>query len=378
MRLGIYAFFDEDGRLEEGDLLYLEAVAAELDELVIVVNGTITEATRRMFERYTEEIICRENIGLDAGGFRELLLERLSRPRWQNADELVLFNNTVFGPVQPLRPIFEKFTGASVDFWGITLYHDDDFPDHIQSYFLVFKNPVLQSAAFLSFWENLRMDFTLPAYLIVEYEIAMTGFLEEAGFQSGVVRIMKGNQIYSDPLGALEAGLPVLKKKPFRSYRFRVKPAEYQDALRYIGERNPALAAAVRSYMKRYHVDGTRRPSAPLAGVIWSNEEILKELRPYASIYIYGATTRSFFLMTHCREKQCIFVESDAYYHGAHQGEWPVLKFSELPAAVPDDAIMVVFLRKENVDPVREMLETIFRHVIYVCEPFPKKKEEGK
>lgn len=54
------------------------------------------------------------------------------------------------------------------------------------------------------------------------------------------------------------------------------------------------------------------------------------------------------------------------------------MKFSELPAAVPDDAIMVVFLRKENVDPVREMLETIFRHVIYVCEPFPKKKEEGK
>ena len=206
--------------MEEGDLLYLEAVAAELDELVIVVNGTITEATRRMFERYTEEIICRENIGLDAGGFRELLLERLSRPRWQNADELVLFNNTVFGPVQPLRPIFEKFTGASVDFWGITLYHDDDFPDHIQSYFLVFKNPVLQSAAFLSFWENLRMDFTLPAYLIVEYEIAMTGFLEEAGFQSGVVRIMKGNQIYSDPLGGAGGGASRFEKEavPFVSF----------------------------------------------------------------------------------------------------------------------------------------------------------------
>ena len=79
MRLGIYAFYDSEGIADAGDLLYLDAVAAELDELFIVVNGKLTPETRSCFERCASRVFCRENRGMDGGAFQEALLERLPR-----------------------------------------------------------------------------------------------------------------------------------------------------------------------------------------------------------------------------------------------------------------------------------------------------------
>lgn len=369
MRLGIYAFFNETGELEACDRIYLEAVAAELDELVIVVNGAASEETRRFFAQHADDVFYRENVGLDAGAFREALLERLPQERWRTADELVLFNNTMIGPFRPLGSIFQHFTAAPVDFWGMTLNHSTRLQDHIQSYFLVFKQRVLSSAAFLEFWQDLRMDFTDWAYLVVEYEVAMAQYLAQAGFSYDVVSVVDEDGIYSRPMACLEAGVPVLKKKTFRSHVYGVTPAEYRVVLQRAETASPSLRKAICAYMAHGGFDSEAEPSPEPPGVLWTNEEILSALRPYRQAYFYGLTIRSFYVATLCREKQCIFVESDACYHGPHQGEWPVRKLSELPTSAPDDAIMVVFLRKKHADALRVPLEERFHHVIYLCEP---------
>ena len=65
------------------------------------------------------------------------------------------------------------------------------------------------------------------------------------------------------------------------------------------------------------------------------------------------------------------FVESDACWHGSQQGEYRVLRLSEIFVRRGGDAIMVVFMRRHNADPLRERLGRLFEHVIYLCDPMP-------
>ena len=328
MRLGIYAFYDAEGIADEGDLIYLSAVRNELDELIIVVNGKLASRTRVVFECYASQIFCRENHGYDGGAFQEVLLKHLPRTVWEAVDELVLFNNTVYGPLQPLSPIFKGFFASQADFWGMTLFHAPELPDHIQSYFLAFKKSVLQSSAFWNFWKNLRMDFTVSDYLIASYEIRFTETLHRAGFRYGVLQVMKGDQIYDEPLKSYEMGIPVLKKKIFRSSAFRIRPAEYEALLQHLENEHPEVASAVHAYMRHHRYHWKEAPT--YRGLCWSNEAVLAAVRPYRRIYFYGCTVRSFYLMSLLSAEERFFVESDACWHGSQQGEYRVLRLSEI------------------------------------------------
>ena len=90
---------------------------------------------------------------------------------------------------------------------------------------------------------------------------------------------------------------------------------------------------------------------------------------PYCQIYFYGWTARSVYLMSQLVGKQCFFVESDAFYRGPWQGEYRILRMSELSFHYGDDTLMVVFLRKHNAECLRGTLESFFEHVIYLCDP---------
>lgn len=355
MRLGIYAFFDPEGIADVGDIYYLSAVAAEVDRLIIVVNGEISDGTYKNLARFSNEIHCRENKGYDACAFREVLLRHLPKETWSSVDELVLFNNTVFGPTRPLAPIFQRFSSASVDFWGMTLNSTPELPDHIQSYFLVFKKKVLQSPVFWKFWKGLRMNFTDVNYLISIYEIRLTKYLESAGFRWGGVQEVKECSIYGNPCLSLRLGAPVLKKKMFRDHGMSYE--NYLQTLSYLECEAPDLVPFVHACMERHHLR------------YLTNEEILERIRPFQKVYFYGLKVWSYYLMSELKDKEGVFVESDECYHGPKQGDWRVLRKSELPSQAPANSVLVVFLSKRNAGALRNELENIFHNVLYLYDP---------
>lgn len=376
MRLGIYCFYMADGIADAGDLVYLKAMAAELDELIIVVNGKLAPESKVQLERYSKKIFYRENRGLDAGAFREVLLEHLSAEIWGSIDELVLFNNTVYGPMRSLAPLFSSFSAAAVDFWGITKYLEGDLPVHIQSYFLVFKKRVLQSNYFWEFWRNLRMDFTDPTFLIASYEVRLTSYLVQHGFQYDVVD-HAGCQIYVHPLFCLQQGLPVLKKKNFRCGA-RISAEEYKVLFQLLDKERSEIADAIRKDMKRHHFVWENATKGRGGHLCWPNDMIWDTVQPYKFIVAFGLTVHSFYVMSQIQDKECCFVESDRFYHGEHQGSWHVWRWSELPEHLcGDDSVLVVFLQKKTVDALRSSLEERFAHILYLCDP-PVEGERGK
>lgn len=192
-RLGIYTIFDKDGVVDEYILFFLKALSVWTSRLVVVCNGYLTEQGHEQLEALGCEVICRENTGFDAWGVKAGL-EYVGFDKLEAYDEVVISNNTLFGPVCDMRPMFETMSARKVDFWGIASHEGmkdfDPFncnpygyvPEHIQSYFYAVRRRLLHSKNFRNFWENLP-ELNHYNAAVGMYETVMTKFFADAGYE---------------------------------------------------------------------------------------------------------------------------------------------------------------------------------------------------
>ena len=73
---------------------------------------------------------------------------------------------------------------VSCDFWSPSANQIKDKLDHLSSYFLVFRRPVLTDEDFLSFWKRVGPQPDASA-VIAKYERGLTRLLCEKGYRSG-------------------------------------------------------------------------------------------------------------------------------------------------------------------------------------------------
>lgn len=187
-RLGIFVFYDASGIVDGYVQELLWGIQSGLDRLVIIVNGIVTDTSKHRLEKYSDDIFIRENKGFDAGGYKDAFEYFLAEEDWNLWEEVVLFNDTFYGPILPWEQVFEKMAKEKADFWGLSRYpgktsdsDDIDFPSHIQSYFLVCRKRLVLSPSFWLFWNTLeypakRSDATK------NYEVRFTTYFEEKGF----------------------------------------------------------------------------------------------------------------------------------------------------------------------------------------------------
>ena len=105
----------------------------------------------------------RENIGFDAGAYKDALCQLIGWDKVLEYDELVLLNDSFFVPFVPMQAIFSEMKKKECDFWGLTKYNkrvDREgktvFPEHLQSFFLVVRKSLLHSSCFADFWNEMQ------------------------------------------------------------------------------------------------------------------------------------------------------------------------------------------------------------------------------
>lgn len=191
-RLGIYFFYDKDGIVDEFVIYFINDLLKSLERLIIVCNGKLTPDGRDKFSTYTSEIIVRENKGLDVWAYKTGL-EYVGWDECKKYDEIVLCNSTSMGPVYPFSEMFLEMQARDVDFWGITKTHRVDgydfeynpygyLPEHIQSYFIVYRNSFLQSNELQSYWTAMP-EITSYNQSIGMYESVFTKLFADKGFR---------------------------------------------------------------------------------------------------------------------------------------------------------------------------------------------------
>jgi rhamnan synthesis protein F len=229
----LFSHFDAAGRI----LPYVQRYLSELSRCgfeihLVSTSPNLSASDRRKVEREGVRVHCRENIGLDFASWQWALnhVVQLAEVDW-----LLLANDSVFGPIFDLEPLFRSQFAEKADFWGITDSHDVAW--HLQSYFLCLRGDVARSEAFRDVF---AVDFAglTKQEIIRDGEISLSQSLLHSGFRGSAVcrfdrlRISGDHgqcnptHFYWDQLIA-RLGCPFIKRELIRDNPMKLASAGY-------------------------------------------------------------------------------------------------------------------------------------------------------
>ena len=292
-RLGIFVFFDAMGIADRYIQILLDGIMPQLKELVIVINGNIDSSSKQCLQKYSNRIFYRENVGYDAGAYKDVFLYFLKSEDWGKWDEIVLFNDSFYAPIHSWKIVFDKMQSIDLDFWGLSKHPGRDnlqltnteILPHIQSYFLVCRRNLVLSSDFENFWRTL--DYPNSYFEAVEnFEIRFSTYLSEKGFTGKAYTDVcekpmffeKGTNPHSEkPYELLkEIHFPVLKRKALSICYF----SQMTKALEYIKNYTSYDTELIFEHMKRLMKEDRL--------TLFNPNKLEKFVLNHERIYIYG------------------------------------------------------------------------------------------
>lgn len=371
-RLGIFVFYDEKGYVGEYIDYLLEDIQAQLEYLIVVCNGILSEDGRKTFEKYADEIIIRPNIGFDAGAYQEIIKRIYDEGIIENYDELLLFNDTFFGPFYSFQSIFSTMEKKNVDFWGISWHQSEYIPRHIQSYFMNFGSQIVRSRCLYDFFMGVDIDEHNVLSIITHMEFILTEYLEQAGFLwSTYVEKNVGVRLYCYPHEFLvHEGLPILKIKTF-GYSEEVDP-QIVKSVKYLKENGlydiGLIEKQIWHKFKR-KLSGYRNGEdvEDFLPVPTTNLEGVKRFSDsFPGVYIYGAGFYGRIIMRYIgRENVRGFVVSDKHYSETDYEGIKVYKLSQIENKTDRMSGLIVALNAQYTEEVRKHLKA-FQNVLFL------------
>lgn len=187
-RLFIYLTYDKQNIIDDYIGYFLHSMRAVADSVIVVCNMPEIEKGLHNLTDHADSIFYRENIGLDAGGFKDALCTYVGWDKLREYDELILANDSFYGPFEDIRGIFTEMESRKLDFWGLMQRGPGEYgatgkdPEHLLSFFYAFQAPLLHSEDFRNYWE------AMPYYrnymeTVKLYERQLTRHFADLGYR---------------------------------------------------------------------------------------------------------------------------------------------------------------------------------------------------
>lgn len=176
----LFAHYNAQNEISPGVVYYLKHLSGLGFKIFFISNSPIKQACKTGLLREVTncETFERENEGNDFGAWKWALDQSIVS---ETTEGLLLTNDSVFGPLFPLQPVFESMASKTqLDFWSMTDSYQGKW--HLQSYFMYFSRKVFSSEAFRSVFQQ-RFDGENKLSIIEKGEIFLTQRLLVAGFK---------------------------------------------------------------------------------------------------------------------------------------------------------------------------------------------------
>ena len=180
----LFAHYDPQGIIDDYVVFYLRSLRPLFKKIIFVSTAKLLDYQSSKLDGLVDLFLLRENLGYDFSSWKM----GLSKIDLDEYDELLICNDSCYGPFFDLKPIFNEMNNRPIDFWGITHSNQIDF--HIQSYFMVFKKNILRDNRFKQFWLNIENQKTKMHY-VFEYEVGLSKQLIAWGYKCDSVFSMK-------------------------------------------------------------------------------------------------------------------------------------------------------------------------------------------
>jgi len=213
-RLIVYAATPRKGRVHEHVFFALDALRPHAERLVVVIDGDADDIPR--LETIADVVVASGpagGAGAHSRGWASAGMEG------DDVDEVLLVDDSWFGPVHPLAAVLGRMGSRPVDFW--TMF-DEDEPerdargDRGPSWFAA-RRAVLASPHWRRFWEERREPGSHPeqrsAASAIVRVLRAAGFASEAAFPSSRYGVADPARFSPDAL--LDDGCPIIDRALF-------------------------------------------------------------------------------------------------------------------------------------------------------------------
>ncbi len=172
----IFAHFDPADAVAAYVRRYLTELRSAGFSIIFVSTAPLSRQTIEALQPVCSDVITRENQGLDFASWALGFTKHLSRLE----GNLLLANDSVYGPIGDLTASIEDLTSQDADFYG--LVESLQGRPHLQSWFMLFRPHVYRSTAFQ---EVLHQPFHMmsKAEIIKWGELGLTAALTQTGFR---------------------------------------------------------------------------------------------------------------------------------------------------------------------------------------------------
>ncbi|MCI8529285.1 MAG: hypothetical protein HFH82_09070 [Lachnospiraceae bacterium] len=205
-RLCIYLTYDKNKIVDRYIGYMLKELRTCVDKLVVICNEDKVSRGIKILEEYADEIFYRENIGYDAGGFKDALCKFVGWDKITQYDEMILSNDSFFGPFYPMKKIFEQMDAEKLDFWGLTKHGElhssnrGSFSEHVQSYFIGIRKRMLCCSQFRNYWEEMPY-YKLFDDVVKQHEVKFTSYFKKLGYTYDVLAEIDVNNTTKNMVG---------------------------------------------------------------------------------------------------------------------------------------------------------------------------------
>lgn len=229
-RLTIFASYDKNNIVNDYVHYYLKELK-KISDVVFVADNTLNDFEKEKVRPFVVHMIVGKHGEYDFGSYKRGYLWAEEKNLLSSYDQLIYCNDSVFGPIYPLGPIFSYMESKlSLDFWGIFMTQAKVKAKknlrqqiHVQSYFIVFNRKVINSLAFKNFMHSIK-KLRNKNDIVEEYEIGLSQKLIKAGFHCGSYMNAANNAPHrKNALTLLKKGFPFLKRSLFHSSCLRKK-----------------------------------------------------------------------------------------------------------------------------------------------------------
>ena len=246
-RIGIFAMYDVDGIADDYVIYLLDAIKPFISNIIVVCQRAIKQESIARLKNYASDVIINDKGGYDCGSYK-VAINKYDWDVINEYDELILFNDSNYGPIYPLSEMFEKMDNRECDFWTLTYQEESGTenvtPAHYRSDFFVFKKTIISNSEFRAYWKNLQFPINSQE-AVKKYELALSKLLHTLNFK-GMSYIERNDiethknaycppiTVYSDYVFIISSKIPFVKKKGFMTRTSRIDTRAMTKILKYI------------------------------------------------------------------------------------------------------------------------------------------------
>lgn len=179
-RIAFFAHYDRMSIIDDYVLYYLRGLRKVADRTLFASDCDLERGEAGQLGSLAEPVCIRRHGEYDFGSWKRCF-EHLAYDL-SGYDELILANDSCYAPITPFEYLFERMQTQECDFWGPTM--DATPTKWLNSYFLVFRKPVLADDLFISFWRNI-CALEAKQDVVDLYEKGLSLILKARGFKMG-------------------------------------------------------------------------------------------------------------------------------------------------------------------------------------------------